>query len=36
MRNAKQALDRGDTHSAGTYMDQAEKYLQTLQALKDQ
>jgi len=36
MKNARQALDRGDTRGARTNMDQAEKYLQTLRALMDQ
>jgi len=36
MRNAKQALDRADTRSARLYMDQAEKYLQALRALKEE
>ena len=35
MRNAKQALDSGNTRSARTYLDQAEKYLQALNALKE-
>jgi len=36
MRDAKQALDRADTRSARLYMDQAEKYLQALRALKEE